>query len=308
MDRPAVDAVRSFNRAVAERIGALTDTFLGRGRPMGESRVLWEIGPEGAEVRELRSRLGLDSGYTTRVLQSLQRHGLVTIAPSPADGRVRLVRLTRAGLAERSELDRRADRVAQAFLEPLDERRRSRLIAAMGDVERLLTSSLVEIAVEDPTSTDARWCISQYFGELNRRFDAGFDPTAGISADPDELTPPAGELVVARLRGRLVGCGALKLHGSAPAELKRMWVAPEARGLGLGRRLLWTLERHAADAGARAVRLETNRTLVEAIRLYRTAGYREVAPFNDEPYAHHWFEKHLRPDQRPAAVGPKSST
>ena len=275
---------------------------------MGESRVLWEIGPAGAEVRELRFRLGLDSGYTTRVLQSLERHGLVTIAPSRADGRVRLARLTRAGRAERLELDRRADRVARGLLEPLDERQRLQLANAMGEVERLLTASLVEIAVEDPTSTDARWCIGQYFEELNRRFDAGFDPTVGISADPDELTPPAGELLVARLRGRPIGCGALKFHGRAPAELKRMWVAPAARGLGLGRRLLRTLERHAADAGARSIHLETNRTLVEAIRLYRTAGYREVAPFNDEPYAHHWFEKRLRSDQRPAAVGPNSST
>jgi ribosomal protein S18 acetylase RimI-like enzyme len=72
-----------------------------------------------------------------------------------------------------------------------------------------------------------------------------------------------------------------------------MWVEPEARGLGLGRRLLRELERHAADAGAPAVRLETNKTLSEAIRLYRSAGYDEVAAFNDEPYAHHWFEKRL---------------
>lgn len=293
MDRPTVDAIRSFNRTVAQRVGALTDTFLGRGRPMGESRVLWEIGPRGAEVRELRSRLGLDSGYATRVLQSLQRHGLVTIAPSRADRRVRLARLTRAGRAERLELDRRADVVARAFLEPLDERQRASLVTAMGEVERLLTASLVEVEVEDPTSPDALWCIGQYFEELNRRFDAGFDPTIGITADPDELTPPAGELLVARLHGRPVGCGALKLHPDAPAELKRMWVAPEARGLGLGRRLLQTLEDHAVAAGARVVHLETNRTLVEAIQMYRRAGYREVAPFNDEPYAHHWFEKRL---------------
>ena len=80
----------------------------------------------------------------------------------------------------------------------------------------------------------------------------------------------------------------------APAELKRMWVAPEYRGLGLGRRLLLELERHARRAGARAVRLETNRALKEAIQLYRRSGYREVTAFNDEPYAHHWFEKRLR--------------
>jgi len=100
--------------------------------------------------------------------------------------------------------------------------------------------------------------------------------------------------MIARLRGRPVGCGALKFHGRAPAELKRMWVSRDARGLGLGRRLLAELERHAIASGVKVVRLETNRTLKEAIALYRSSGYREVPRFNDEPYAHHWFEKRLR--------------
>ena len=288
-----VKTLRSFNRTVAERIGALTDSFLGRDRPMGESRTLWEIGPHGAEVRELRARLGLDSGYLARVLGSLQHQGLITVRPSPSDGRVRKIRLTAAGRAERAELERRADEVARGFLEPLNERQRQRLVAAVAEVERLLTASMVQIAAEDPTTPDAAWCISQYFQELNRRFDKGFDPTAGITATPDELTPPNGELLIARLRGRPVGCGALKFHGREPAELKRMWVAPEARGLGLGRRLLGELERHARAAGARVVHLETNRSLKEAIALYRSSGYREVEAFNDEPYAHHWFSKRL---------------
>jgi ribosomal protein S18 acetylase RimI-like enzyme len=72
-----------------------------------------------------------------------------------------------------------------------------------------------------------------------------------------------------------------------------MWVAPTARGLGLGRRLLDDLEAHAAARGVRTLRLETNRALGEAIGLYRSAGYREVAAFSEEPYAHHWFEKAL---------------
>jgi GNAT superfamily N-acetyltransferase len=98
---------------------------------------------------------------------------------------------------------------------------------------------------------------------------------------------------VARLRGRPVGCGALKFHGRGTVELKRMWVASDARGFGLGRRLLTELERYAGKAGATVVHLETNRALPEAIALYRSSGYVEVAPFNAEPYAHHWFEKRL---------------
>ncbi|HEX6107851.1 MAG TPA: GNAT family N-acetyltransferase, partial [Ktedonobacteraceae bacterium] len=76
-------------------------------------------------------------------------------------------------------------------------------------------------------------------------------------------------------------------------ELKRMWVAPRARGLGLGRRLLLALEHSAREAGVAVLHLETNRTLIEAIELYRHSGYQEVEAFNGEPYAHHWFEKHL---------------
>jgi DNA-binding MarR family transcriptional regulator/GNAT superfamily N-acetyltransferase len=293
MDERSIRQVRSFNRTVAERIGALDDHFLGRDRPMGESRTLWEIGAEGTEVRALRARLALDSGYTSRVLRSLQRQGLVSVEASPDDRRVRRVRLTAAGLAERAELDRRSDDVARGFLEPLSDGQRARLVAAMTEVERLLLASLVRIAVEDPATPDARWCLEQYFAELNLRFEAGFDASASIPADAHELTPPAGAFLVARLRGRPIGCGALKLPAGAPAYLKRMWVSPDARGLGLGRRLLQELEQCARAAGAASVQLETNRALTEAIQLYRGSGYCEVAPFNDEPYAHHWFEKRL---------------
>ncbi len=293
MDAAAVQQVRSFNRTVAERIGALEDRFLGRARPMAEARTLWEIGPSGTDVRALRARLSLDSGYMSRLLRSLERQGLVALTTSAADRRVRRVQLTTAGLAERAELDRRSDEVAEGMLEPLSTSQRVRLLAAMREVERLLAATLVRFAVEVPSSPDALYCLQQYFDELSTRFEAGFDPSRSISAGAHELAPPAGVLLVARLRARPVGCGALKLHQDAPAELKRMWVAPEARGLGVGRRLLHELERYARQAGARVIHLETNRALSEAIALYRGNGYREVPAFNDEPYAHHWFEKLL---------------
>jgi DNA-binding MarR family transcriptional regulator/GNAT superfamily N-acetyltransferase len=289
-----IDQVRRFNRTVTERVGALNDRFLGRNRPLGEARLLWEVGEDGAEVRDLRARLAIDSAYMSRLLRSLEAQALATVETSAGDGRVRRVKLTQAGIAERRELDRRSDDLARSLLEPLSDAQRDRLVAAMAEVERLLAASTVAIAPEDPTTADARWCIAQYFAELDGRFDAGFDPMLSISADAHELTPPAGLLLVARLRHEPVGCGALKFHPDAPAEIKRMWIAPRARGLGLGRRLLHELERRAREADVTTVRLETNRTLTEAIAMYRRAGYREVAAFNDEPYAHHWFEKTLR--------------
>ena len=163
----------------------------------------------------------------------------------------------------------------------------------MPDVERLKTAAMVKFAPIDPAHPHARRCLNAYFSELDSRFDTGFDPARSIPADDEELRPPAGLLLVATLRGDPIGCGALKFHGDEPAELKRMWVAESARGLGVGRRLLSELEENAAKRGVRVLRLETNRTLIEAISLYRSAGYVEVAPFNDETYAHHWFEKRI---------------
>ena len=280
MEQGLIGQVRSFNRAVTQRVGALNDAFLSRGRPLGQARLLWEIGPAGCDVRLLRS---------------LENDGLVAVGRSRADGRVRTARLTARGLAERAELDRRSDEEATSILQPLSAAQRTRLVAAMAEVERLLVASTVQVAVSDPRHPDARACFQAYFSELSRRFDDGFDPAHSISADDGELTPPAGLLLVATLHGEPAGCGALKFHGDAPAEIKRMWVAPAARGLGLGRRLLTDLEAQAAAHGIRTLRLETNRALNEAIGLYRAAGYREVAAFNDEPYAHHWFEKALDP-------------
>ena len=163
----------------------------------------------------------------------------------------------------------------------------------MRDVERLLTAAMVEIVPVDPEHPDARQCLRSYFGELERRSGVPFDPLIGSTAEPDELRAPNGEMVVAYLRAEPVGCGAIKHTADATTDIKRMWLAEAARGLGLGRRLLADLEERAARAGARTVRLETSNLLHEAVALYRSAGYEEVPAFNDEPFAHHWFAKRL---------------
>jgi DNA-binding MarR family transcriptional regulator/GNAT superfamily N-acetyltransferase len=293
MDPDKVSQVRRFNRVVTQRVGALNDRFLSRDRSLGESRLLWEIGAGQGDVRSLRAQLDLDSGYMSRLLRSLEAAGLITVGKDASDKRVRIARLTPSGLAERELLDQRSDELAASFLAPLGANQRSRLVAAMADVERLLTAAVVDVASIDPAHPAARHCLGEYFAELDRRFDTGFDPTRSIPADDTELRLPAGLLLVATLRGEPVGCGALKFHGRAPAELKRMWVDRSARGLGIGRRILGELEHQVLEHGASVVRLETNKTLSEAIALYRSAAYVEVDPFNDEPYAHHWFEKQL---------------
>ena len=290
----SIEVIRAFNRRVTERIGVLEDGYLARKRPLGASRVLWELDADGTDLRLIRQRLGLDSGYLSRLLRMLEREGLVSVTPDPRDGRVRIAAPTTAGFAERAELDRLSDALAAGILEPLSERQRTSLVDAMGTVERLLAAGAVEIVPEPPASDDARTAIAAYFAELNERFETGFDPALSLPGDLVDFSPPNGVLLLARLTGQVVGCGAVKIVDGI-ADIKRMWVHPDARGLGVGGRILAALEEHARAAGATTARLETNRTLVEAIALYRSRGYDEVPAFNDERYAHHWFEKRLDP-------------
>jgi DNA-binding MarR family transcriptional regulator/GNAT superfamily N-acetyltransferase len=288
-----IESLRSFHRTVTARVGALESEYLGRGRPLGECRVIWEIGPEGTELRALRRRLGLDPAYLSRLLRSLEAQKLIAVRESADDGRVRTAWLSARGRRERRELDRLSNELVSSILDPLAESEREQLADAARTVERLLRVSQVSLEVEDPDSADARWCLEQYYATLAERFEEGFERERALPAGAEEMSPPRGVFLVARLHGEPIGCGGLKGSADAPPDVKRMWVAPRARGLGLGRRLLRELESHARASGARSVRLETNGSLTEAIALYRSSGYVEVPAFNDEPHAHLWFEKRL---------------
>jgi DNA-binding MarR family transcriptional regulator/GNAT superfamily N-acetyltransferase len=294
MDGRQVEQVRRFNRIVSRRIGALDESYLARGRPLGEARVIVEIGTAGRiDLRVLREKLRLDSGYLSRLLRALEAQNLVAVRKRADDGRVRHATLTKAGRIEFKAYDRLSDRVACSILEPLNAARRERLIAAMHEVERLLQAEAIVVSREAPENSHARWCLRQYFAELAARFDTGFDPKQGNDLTDAEMTPPGGYLLVARLDGAPVGCGALKRLSRATGEIKRVWTAPNMRGGGFASKLMDELEELARKLGFRRVRLDTNRTLTEAYALYRQRGYYEIARYNDNPYAHHWFEKRL---------------
>lgn len=293
MDGSQVQQVRRFNRLVTQRVGALEANYLRRGRPLGEARLIFETGADGVEVRALRNKLGLDSGYLSRLMQSLKTQGLITVKQETGDGRRRRVSLTRKGSVERAAYDRLSDELAASMLEPLDAADRSRLVTAMGEVERLIRAASVEIAIESPMNADGRWCLSEYFRELGARFEGGFHHEKEGLADAAEIAPPVGVFVLARLDGEAVGCGGLKCIDEATGEIKRVWTAPKMRGMGVARRMLRTLEAAARDMGLKALRLDTNRALKEAQALYRKEGFREIARYNDNPYADHWFEKRL---------------
>ncbi len=295
MDDRQVAEVRRFNRSISQTIGALETSYLQRGRPLGEARVLFEIGAGGAEARALRARLGLDSGYFSRLLRSLERQALIEVDPDASDARRRRLTLTRKGRAEVAAYDTLSDLLAASMLSPLDEDRRARLVAAMGEVGRLIDAAAITVAVEPPNSAAARACLDAYFRELSERFESGYDPARDRSAPVEDLKPPSGLLVLARLRGAPVGCGALKRIEDATGEIKRVWTAPAARGLGVARLMLRRLEAEAAPMGFRVLRLDTNKALTEAHAFYLKEGYRDVVRFNDNPYAHRWFEKRLGP-------------
>jgi DNA-binding MarR family transcriptional regulator/GNAT superfamily N-acetyltransferase len=287
----ATAVIRGFNRTVTQRIGALNTRYLGRKRPLVESRLLFEIGADGVPVRDLRARLGLDSGFVSRTLRSLERQGLVrTVQPAGGDGRIRVAQLTTAGRTELRKINILSDDLARSVLAPLSADQGERLITAMAEVDRLLQASAVELRIERPSTREAKWCLNRYFKELAARFRNGFDPS--LDGTPaSEFAPPQGRFLVARLYEQPIGCAALRLCDRRTGEIKRLWVAPPARGLGVARRMVRELESIARSCRLQTIRLDTNESLTEARALYTSCGYREVEPFNNNPYAHHWFEK-----------------
>jgi DNA-binding MarR family transcriptional regulator/GNAT superfamily N-acetyltransferase len=293
MSNAAIQQVRRFNRLVTRRVGALDNSYLSRGRPLGEARLIFEIGLAGADARSLRAGLGLDSGYLSRLLGALSTEGLIEVARGRGDARVKRVALTEKGRAEFAAYERLSNELAGAILAPLTASQRERLIAAMAEVERLMLAGAVVVAPEPAGSPDAVACLNAYYRELARRFDAGFDPAKGKPVGAEDMTPPRGWFFVARLDGRPVGCGALVRLGANEGEVKRVWTAPDARGLGVARRIVAAIETAARQAGLKTLKLDTNRALKEAHALYRGLGYAEIARYNDNPYADHWFEKRL---------------
>ncbi|WP_218925976.1 bifunctional helix-turn-helix transcriptional regulator/GNAT family N-acetyltransferase [Xylanimonas oleitrophica] len=290
-----VGVLRRFNRSYTQRIGVLDDSFLGTGMPLGTARLLFEIGTQPGTTRALRARLGLDSGYLSRLLRRLEREGLVAVVPDPADRRRRLVDLTDPGRAAWEELDRRSERTARTLLDPLTSRQRERLAAALAEADLLVRAATVELGVVDPRDPAARAAVGAYFAELARRFreDNVVDVGAAVAADARKLAAPHGAFVVAVSDGEAVACGGVHRIADGVAEIKRMWVHGGWRGAGLGSRLLRHLEGLAAERGLGVVRLDTNEELVEAIAMYERAGYRRIDRYNDNPNATHFYEKVL---------------
>ncbi len=294
MSTSATEVVRRFNRSYTQRIGALEESFLGLGMPLGSARLLFEIGLEPGTVQALRGRLGLDSGYVSRLLRRLEDEELVRVAPDPLDRRRRLVGLTAKGRKAHVQLEERSEERARLLVEPLSQKQRERLVEALATADLLVRAATISFETVPAAATAAQEAMSAYFEELDRRFESGFDAADQGSHDTELLSPPRGAFVVAMSDGRPVACGGIQGLEDGVGEIKRMWVDDAWRGAGLGARLLNHLEQVAAGLGHRIIRLDTNDALTEAIQMYRRSGYREIPRYNDNPYARLWFEKGIR--------------
>lgn len=271
----------------------LDESFLGRGRPLGPARLLNAIGGGRSEVSDLRTYLQLDSGLMSRLLRGLEAEGLIEIEAGAEDSRRRIVKLTAAGETEYAAYETLSNTQAQAMLNK--HQAPDRLLAAMDLVASVMGRDRITYEQVDPRDERAISCLQAYYAELAARLEHGFDVT--LSADPDaaDMRPPRGSFILALSDGLPLGCVGLKGTDKGYSEVKRLWVSPAARGLGVSRRLMAELERIAADTGVAVLRLDTNRALPEALALYHKSGWTEIDRFNDDPYPDYFFEKRVTP-------------
>jgi DNA-binding MarR family transcriptional regulator/N-acetylglutamate synthase-like GNAT family acetyltransferase len=253
--------------------------------------VLNAIGQGREDVSELRDHLRLDSGLTSRLLRGLEDEGLIETAPAPGDARRRVARLTTKGREEFSAYEDLSNERAEAALARAPDP--ERLLAAMDLVAATLGADRIAMEEVDPRAPAARRCLERYYAELSQRFAGGFEVSRSRDPEASAMTAPRGGFWVAALDGLGLGCVGLTGNGGETAEIKRLWVAPAARGLGLGRKLMAAAEARARELGVAALRLDTNSALPEAAALYRRSGWREIPRFNDDPYPDMFFEKRL---------------
>ena len=286
-----IKRVRRFNRAVTSAVGALDSTFLGRGRPLGSARVINAIGQGRSDVAALRAYLGLETSLMSRLLRGLEEEGLVETIPHRQDARRRIVRLTRAGKTEYRAYEtlsnNQANRLLSGYTRP------EALLAAMDLVASVLGRERIAIEEADPQSEAARHCLDSYYEELALRFEQGFEVARSRNPLAEQMLRPHGAFLLAMSDGLPIGCVGLKGVAVGLAEVKRLWIAPCARGLGLSKRLMERVEGVARELSIDRLRLDTNRALPEAKSLYLKTGWKEIERFNDDPYADSFFEKHL---------------
>jgi DNA-binding MarR family transcriptional regulator/GNAT superfamily N-acetyltransferase len=293
-----VAAVRVFNRFYTRRIGVLAEGLLRTPHPLPEARVLFELGQrEVTDVGDLRRTLDLDAGYLSRLLARLQERGLVALERSDADARRRRAHLTPEGADAFAVLDRRSADEIGALLEDLTDERQRDLLAAMGTVRDLLDDGPRprSFVLRPPRPGDLGWIVHRHGALYAQQYgwDERFEAlVARIVADYAERHDPRREAAwIAEHRGGPAGCVLCVARSEKVAQLRLLLVDAEARGLGIGARLVEECVRFARHAGYEEIRLWTNDVLHAARRLYERAGFQLVRSKPHHSFGHDLVEQ-----------------
>jgi len=288
-------AVRAFSRFYTRTLGVLEDGFLHSPYSLTEVRVLFELGQrESIDAVELRRMLGLDAGYLSRLLARFGADGLLTRERSTVDARRQVIRLTASGTTAYRELDRASTDEVRKLLAPLHEQDVRSLVVAMETIQRILSERPRPdtVLLRPPRAGDLGWVVELH-GRLYAEeygWDASFEALiARIVADFAEKQDPAHEAGwIAEVDGRRAGCVFCFRADDETAQLRILLVDPDARGLGIGTRLVDECLRFAKQAGYRRMKLWTNDVLADARRVYERAGFELV-----EQSEHRSFGKDL---------------
>jgi DNA-binding MarR family transcriptional regulator/GNAT superfamily N-acetyltransferase len=295
MPRPSradIESVRSFNRFYTRQIGVLQERLLRTPFSLAEARILYELGTRKSAIASVLQRdLDLDFGYLSRILRSLEKRRLVRRSPSSTDRRRHIVALTPAGRTAFRSLDTRSRHEIGKMLEPLAATRRQQLRDGMRTIEDALAPDgpaaiKGRIKLRPHRPGDMGWVVERHGSLYSDEYgwDERFEGiVAGIVSDfIRSFDPKSDRCWIAELNGRRVGSVFLVRKNATTAKLRLLLVEPEARGLGLGRRLVDECIAFARNAGYRKVTLWTNSVLHSARQIYERTGFRLV---REEPHA-----------------------
>lgn len=277
-----IEALRAFNRFYTRRIGVLEERHLQSPFSLAEARVLYELSRgERSTATEIGRELSLDAGYLSRILRRFERQRLIERTPSSDDARRSLLRLTEKGRRAFAPLEAKTLTIARDILKPLPAERRDRLLTNMRSIQRILTDTTGEVTLRTHRYGDMSWIVERQIEVYEREYgwrERFEHMMIRIAADILENFDPARERIwIAERNGERVGSVCVVAESKSVARLRLLMVEPEARGSGLGRRLVDECVAFARAAGYRKMILWTQHVLHAARGIYEDAGFRLVA-------------------------------
>jgi DNA-binding MarR family transcriptional regulator/GNAT superfamily N-acetyltransferase len=284
-DDDQIAAVRAFNRFYTSKLGFLDQQLLKSPFSLSEARVLYELANrQTPSAKQIGTELGLDAGYLSRIVQKFDEDGLIARKPYPADRRQYQLSLTAKGRQAFAKLDRSSHDEVAGILATLSQEHRKRLIGAIGAIERLLGSCGVSPAaatLREPRPGDMGWVVQSHGALYASEYgwDSAFEAlVAEIAAKfLGSFDASRERCWIAELDGAQVGSVFLVRHSDDIAKLRLLLVDPAGRGQGLGRRLVGECIAFARACGYRKITLWTQSILVAARKIYRDAGFVQVA-------------------------------